>query len=70
MNAEIDKLLFEAVDYSVALKELMDSSDNLNEIRLALQDLMRALDGRLAAVMELRSDEDEAAQTPKLSPVP
>ena len=69
MNAEIDELLNEAVDFVVALRVLVHS-DNLNDFPAALQDMVRGLDLRLSKIMELRSEEDEAEQKPKLSPVP
>ena len=69
MNAEIDKLLSESGDLSVGLIALL-RSPHLNDCRFALQELARGLDGRIAKMMELRSEEDEAEQKPKLSPVP
>ena len=69
MNAEIDKLLDEAVDFAVALRVLLRSG-GLNEFPLALQSLVHALDLRLGQMIALRSDADEAAQAPILSPVP
>ncbi len=69
MNAEIDKLLNESVDFTVALRVLLHNGD-LDEFPLALQSLVHALDLRLGKMIELRSDEDEAEPKPKLSPVP
>ena len=69
MNAEIDNLLGEAADLSVGLIALL-RSPNLDGFPFALQELARGLDVRIAKMMELRAEPDEAAQTPKLSPVP
>ena len=51
-----------------ALHRLLRSS-NLDDCPLAMQELLKALDSRLGKMMELRSEADEAEQTPKLSPV-
>ena len=69
MNAEIDKLLDEAADLAVGVLTLL-RTPSLSEVRFPLQELTRALDRRLAKVMELRSEADEAEQAPKLSSVP
>ena len=69
MNAKIDELLSEAADFSMGIHRLL-RSPNLDDFRLALQELAHALDVRIGKIMELNAETDEAEQTPKLSPVP
>ena len=69
MNAEIDKLLNEAADFGMGIHRLL-RSPNLDDFRLALQELARALDLRICKIMELNAETGEAEPKPKLSPVP
>jgi hypothetical protein len=68
MNIEIDKLISEAADFSVGIIALLKQPD-LDDYRGSLEELARAVDLRLAKVIELRSDQDAAEHKPKLTPV-